>query len=376
MCVALIHVRSYDVRVSKGIFQWFIVKCECESILKIELGKICNQMATQDQKSIPPVNQENDIPARQNAPRWVWLNIAGLVIIFILIGVGLFGRNLSSSSTQKPTSQAGVQVTAPPEKPTPEYPVSEADGAELAFVNEGEFLMGSNPEQDSYFYGVEGPLHHVFLYSFWIYRTEVTNAMYQECVQQGACSNLRFNNSFTRDDYYGNSLYDNYPVVFVSWSDASTYCAWAGGRLPSEAEWEKAARGEDGRLFPWGNNPPTGDQVNYCDINCLENMRDPSRDDGFGDTAPVGSYPNGSSPYGTLDMAGNVSEWTQDWFQASYYSYSPSENPQGPGSGTQRAIRGGSISDRVEGIRTVVRRSDVPNTRLANLGFRCVVDIP
>lgn len=333
-------------------------------------------MTTQDQDSTPPMGEENDNSVRNILPRWVWFSIGGLIIVLAFLGVVIFRGFSSSSSTQKPTNQAGVQVTTPPEMPTPEFPVNEVDGAELAFVNEGEFLMGSNPEHDPYFYGTEGPLHRVFLDSFWIYRTEVTNVMYQECVQQGACSDLRFNSSSTRDDYYGNHLYDDYPVVFVSWNDAATYCAWAGGRLPTEAEWEKAARGEDGRIFPWGDDPPTGDQANYCDINCLENMRDPSRDDGFADTAPVGSYPNGSSPYSVLDMAGNVGEWAQDWFQASYYSFSPSEDPSGPGSGTRRAIRGGSISDRVDGIRAVVRRNDVPSARESNLGFRCVVDIP
>ena len=259
---------------------------------------------------------------------------------------------------------------------TPQYKVN-IDDVELIFIPAGEFIMGRDPDPDpDLFWGAEAPAHKVYLDSYYIYRTEVTNAMYQVCVAEGACPKPGAIDSETRENYYDNSEFSNYPVIYVSWVGAVSYCQWANARLPTEAEWEKAARGDDGRYFPWGNTPLNGNLANFCDQNCPGREREIGLEDGYRDTAPVGSYSAGASPYGVLDMAGNVWEWASDFFDPGYYQSSPSENPLGPGSGSRRVIRGGSWFNPASGIRTVARASQKPDMALDTIGFRCVVDAP
>ncbi len=248
--------------------------------------------------------------------------------------------------------------TASVEASIPEIRVNPKDAAEIMLIPAGDFLMGSDPENDPYFYGAEGPSHKVYLDEYWIYRVEVTNAMYQKCAEAKACPLPKGLNSDTRTEYYGNPAYANYPVVNVSHKNATAYCRWAEGRLPTEAEWEKAARGTDGRLFPWGNAPPRPNLANY----------------GTADTEPVGSFPAGASPYGVLDMAGNVIEWVFDYFQITYYQVSPEENPLGPASGSSRVYRGGSYHNHDAAIRVVMRGSRSESHSNVDIGFRCVVD--
>jgi len=219
----------------------------------------------------------------------------------------------------------------------------------MVYVPEGAFTMGSEEGSVD-----EKPIHTVTLDVFWIDRTEVTNAMYALCVQSGVCQSPRSKNSYGVENYYGNSEYADYPVIYVSWNDASAYCEWAGARLPSEAEWEKAARGTDGRTYPWGD----GIDKTYANYS------------GTG-TTRVGSYEKGKSPYGVYDMAGNVWEWVADWWGEFYYASSPASNPPGPVSGKYRVLRGGSWYDVDDYVRSAYRGRYVPDGSSYVIGFRC-----
>jgi formylglycine-generating enzyme required for sulfatase activity len=245
------------------------------------------------------------------------------------------------------------------------------DSMVMVFVPQGEFVMGvdANAAMDfchqfmNYcepdWFTAEAPVHSVYLRAYWIDRTEVTNDQYALCVADKACSLPEHFAVIAPVEYYYDGRHGNYPVMYVSWYDAEAYCAWAESRLPTEAEWEKAARGTDGRMFPWGDTPPDADQVCYYAIDNL---------------AGVGNCPAGASPYGALDMAGSVWEWVADWFDAGYYSLSPLENPVGPTTGTVRAIRGGSALNTDFELRSTSRFGNDPGNADVGIGFRCVRD--
>jgi eukaryotic-like serine/threonine-protein kinase len=237
----------------------------------------------------------------------------------------------------------------------------------MVSVPAGDFTMGTAAGGGN---DDERPVHKVTLDGFWIDRTEVTNAQYRAFV--GATGHRAPTTCDWGDPTYDDGAKADHPVVCVSWDDAKAYCEWAGARLPTEAEWEKAARGTDGRYYPWGSSWD-GSRVNTCDTNCESSHKNTGDDDGYAGTAPVGSYPTGASPYGALEMAGNVWEWVSDWYAFGYYGRSPQSNPQGPNSGQYRVLRGGSWYGFSSNARTGFRAWSEPDKRDVVMGFRCVV---
>jgi formylglycine-generating enzyme required for sulfatase activity len=288
------------------------------------------------------------------------------------------------TSTATPTNTPFTPTATPTFTPAPPTATSgpvagatkvwEKDESEMVYVPAGEFLMGFG-ERDAEAiraigpdaeFSVEGekPQHKVFLDAFYIDKHEVTNTRYRKCVEAGIC------NAPSDTTYYGDADYAQHPVVYVSWYDADAYCRWAGKRLPTEAEWEKAARGDEKYTWPWGNTFD-GNRVNFCDKNCPEWWKHVSADDGYAHTTPVGTYPTGASPYGALDMAGNVWEWVADWYDPGYYSQSPTQNPPGPDSGSDKVVRGGSWRNGFTDIRAGYRYRFVSTLHGEDLGFRC-----
>ena len=252
--------------------------------------------------------------------------------------------------------------------------LSDDKGILMHLVPAGEFTMGSEDGAED-----ERPVHQVYLDAFYMDIYEVTNAAFAACVKDKGCYPPQNTSSHTRPDYYGNPEFDNYPVIYMSGYKAEEYCAWRGGRLPTEAEWEKAARGVKAFMYPWGDTLD-GTKLNSCDKNCTLSWSDQNVDDGYADTAPVGSYESGRSPYGMYDMAGNVWEWVADSYNAAYYQTSPLSNPLGPDLDDHRVLRGGSWSDTLDSTSSTTRNSYFyyyyPDYVYSRFGFRCARDAP
>jgi formylglycine-generating enzyme required for sulfatase activity len=226
------------------------------------------------------------------------------------------------------------------------------DGSALVYIPAGEFEMGGG--------GKNNPLHTVSLDGFWIQKTEVTRRMYQMCLTDGSCTpgiEAKVTGYLETD-----TAYFDRPVVGLKFEQAQNYCAWIGGRLPTEAEWEYAARGTTGSTYPWGNDEPTCDQANIN--NCV------------GGVTRATKYQTDKSPFGVLDMAGNVREWVSDYFDGNYYKDSPSQNPTGPAVGNYYVIRGGGFASLVIETSATYRGFIKLIGYEADLGFRCVVNNP
>lgn len=304
-------------------------------------------------------------------------------------------------------SAMATPATSPAEGTAPiDTQIRPTDGMVMVYVPAGEFEMG-NPgiqwiwggslrdgDLDLQVFTDEGPRRTVYLDAFWIDQTEVTVAMFRTFVEATGYETTAERAGWGQPWREGpmeeewpqvsgadwqhprgpeSTAEDDHPVVQVSWEDAAAYCEWAGGQLPTEAQWEKAARGTDGRMWPWGNTYD-GVRGSFCDAQCpIERWKHDSYDDGYAFTAPVGSFPSGASPYGALDMVGNVWEWVADWYDDSYCGDSPTENPSGPPSGTERAMRGGAWIDNETWVRCTVRHQNPPWSRCDDVGFRCAV---
>ena len=276
------------------------------------------------------------------------------IVLFIFL-IAAFSPVNDADFPNQAGNEPSVEITVLDSK------VSPVDGKILVYVPEGDFIMGSDTGGSIN----NDPEHVVFLHAFWIDQTEVSNGQYLECVNRGACSPPGNQQAYGLNNHYDEIVYKDNPVEFVNWFQATDYCKWAGRRLPTEAEWEKAARGTEGWPYPWGNDPPNWDLLNYKGSYGQVNP--------LGGTNKVGSYPAGASPNGALDMAGNVNEWVADWYEQNYYDRSPFDNPQGPLSGTTKVIRGGDWSTYDVAIYSAYRSSINPDLMLSGIGFRCAV---
>jgi formylglycine-generating enzyme required for sulfatase activity len=281
------------------------------------------------------------------------------------------------SPTPVPLNPTAVPQSGAPDAGTER--ASSVDGMTQVYIPDGTFMRGG---LDAVADSNEIPALQVTMRGFWMDKVEVTNSMYLLCVQAGICGVPHYSaqpvlKSETRPNYFRNPEFNDYPVVYVGWGDADAYCQWAGRRLPTEAEWEYAARGAFPSLntFPWGDQQPDGSYANF---------------NYSGDTMRVGSFPAGASPFGILDMAGNVAEWVHDLYQANYYGPDSVMNPQGPigfSSRFERVIRGGSWADTWQFIRVSKRASTIGpdpskpvgheryyGNSAATIGFRCASD--
>jgi formylglycine-generating enzyme required for sulfatase activity len=319
------------------------------------------------------------------------LGLAGILILVVGIALGLVLADRGRSQTAEPDeaaatatfqSQIIAAITAvttltptsapsPTVFPTPEPEIDDKTGARMIFIPAGPFRMGFDDGDPN-----EAPSHILRLDAFFIDETEVTNGAYELCVEDEVCDPPDRPGATFHPAYFGSAEFADYPVISVNWFASRTFCNWRGMRLPTEAEWEKAAGFDLAEgikyTYPWGDEFD-GTLLNYCDANCFQDDGDFEVNDEHRDTAPVGSFPDGRSPLGVLDMAGNVMEWVGDWYDRRYYEVSAEVNPIGPLEGEFRVIRGGSWLANQEEVQVTHRMNYEPSVSRANLGFRCAM---
>ncbi|MGB0894774.1 MAG: formylglycine-generating enzyme family protein [Parashewanella sp.] len=233
----------------------------------------------------------------------------------------------------------------------------------MVSVPAGKFIMGCLPSNDDICYYLEDETEHtVYLDAYQIDKYEVTYNRYQKCIDANKCTAVSMGGAMN----YGRKGVEHFPVNGVTWYQADTFCKFEGKRLPTEAEWEKAARGTDGRKFPWGNIKPS------CDLTVMDSEYGGNLGCGTGNVMNVGSKPKGVSPYGAFDMAGNVWEWTADWYEEKFYKRSPKRNPTGPKTGIYKVSRGSDFFSRAGyELRTTSRFPYYPGNISPAIGFRC-----
>jgi len=267
----------------------------------------------------------------------------------------------ASESESKPSAKSAPAAngsTPSASKPAPTPPlqaeITGKDGAPMVLIPAGEFSMGTDKGDDD-----EQPIHRVFIDSFYIDKFEVTNGRFAKFVEA-----IQIEPPWGFKDKETPVLHIDQPVRWVNWMDAMGYCLWAGKRLPTEAEWEKAARGTDGRLYPWGNEAPTPAHAVF------------GLKEGADTVSAIGNRDKGKSPYGVHDMAGNLYEWTIDWYDEQFYSKNPAINPRGPAEGAAKVQRGGSYHNAPYRLRSTFRTKGDPTAHDPNVGFRCAQDVP
>ena len=289
----------------------------------------------------------------------------------LMIGAALFA--LAPVARALDTQDIVIEWTEDGKKIAQERVAKWKTKEDMVLIPAGEFLMGSDKKTDRLAYRSEIPQRSVYLDAFMIGKYEVTALEYLKFV----LATDRLPQLDWR--YDGGNFQDtmaHHPIMHVNWYDADAYCKWAGKRLPTEAEWEKAARGVDGRLFPWGSEYAGPTRANFGRTGLSGPVRDrPERLLLYPPIISVDRYENALSPYGLYQTIGNVAEWVSDWYDQDYYKSAPDRNPKGPDSGTQKAFRGGGWMDSTTTMRVAMRNGTDPTTKINWMGFRCARDV-
>jgi formylglycine-generating enzyme required for sulfatase activity len=324
--------------------------------------------------TLPATRVKGLRPALKNIAMVVGVLVILIAAFWVISYTGILSSlpfELTPTSTELPMEDYSLPSTI------------NSGGAEMSLIPAENFTMGVNVEnalkeckkhrsdcQERWFED-ESPSRVIYMEAFYIDRYEITNALYRVCEQAGECDPPTQVSSSSRTSYYHDPQFDNYPVIYVNWDMADTYCRWRGASLPSEAQWEKAARGPGGWTYPWGDQFDSS-RVNFCDINCASSGSNRDYDDGYKDTAPVDSYYEGTSLYVVYNMSGNVWEWVDNW-----YAVYPGGNPTGSSYfeplETYRVIRGGSWDSTIDLLRAANRDPKKPFSAENNVGFRCAM---